>query len=254
MRFDHQHGSAPQLGASALLGHTYRLCSSTCVACRIAVKRTQARVGPAPSHCTAVHTDALTRECNALLGRTERACRFETAPNLCIPKAHAWLHHAKMPYISLLLSQRFSAGLSCLSDNRDRSAGHWGPPATCMLTHLPRSVAASRNLVVCYQNLPLKVFSAFDQPSSLAAPRLCCAASVPGRGAPAGPVAAAGRMAFTSNAAQAAIGFDIPRVLSVQSHTVTGYVGNRCAVFTLQVACGADPQISRCLTNLQCTL
>lgn len=27
----------------------------------------------------------------------------------------------------------------------------------------------------------------------------------------------------------------MPRVLSVQSHTVTGYVGNRCAVFTLQV-------------------
>jgi len=37
-------------------------------------------------------------------------------------------------------------------------------------------------------------------------------------------------MAATCNAAG-----ESPRVLSIQSHVVSGYVGNKCAVFPLQV-------------------
>lgn len=33
-------------------------------------------------------------------------------------------------------------------------------------------------------------------------------------------------------------------MLSIQSHTVSGYVGNRCSVFTLQVPCALPPLLS----------
>lgn len=43
-------------------------------------------------------------------------------------------------------------------------------------------------------------------------------------------------------------GATLPRVLSVQSHVVHGYVGNKCAVFPLQLL---GMEVRQCCRSLQ---